>query len=67
MTFDLLWKWAKLFDIMTGGILFRAAETLGSMGALFPPDCILTCVFQTAIVASTFFIEFGTCLQESAL
>lgn len=58
---------AKLFDMTTGGIFFRAAETLGSTGALFLMDCVLTCMFLTAIVASTSFTEFGTCLQEPDL
>lgn len=67
VTFVLLWKWAKLFDMTTGGTLFRAAETLGSTGTLFPLDCVLTCVFLTTIVASTSFSEFAMCPQEPAL
>lgn len=47
VTFVLLWKWAKMFNITTGGILFRAAETLGSTGALFPLDWFwLACFWQ---------------------
>ena len=62
MTFVSLWKWARLFDITTGGMLFRAA--LGSTGPLFLLGCISTCTFLTAVVTSASFIEFGTCLRE---
>lgn len=53
--------------MLTGGILFSAAEIWVVWGALFLPDCVLTCMFLTAIVALTFSIGLGTCLQELAV
>lgn len=39
VSFVPLWKWAKSFDLTTGGVLLRAAKRWAPH-ALFPGDCV---------------------------
>lgn len=66
MSFVPLWKWAKSFDLTTGGVLFRAAEMLGST-RFVPLGLCSTRIFLAALVAGGAFIELETCLPEPAL
>lgn len=65
VSFVPLWKWAKSFDLTTGGVLFRATETLGST-RFVPWGLCSTRLFLAALVAGGAFIELGTCLPEPA-